>query len=238
MVVALAVCSILAAGPLATTVAAGKPLPPPADISFSGYQWAVKQSAGRVGPGPNYFSGANVRVDAAGLHLSITKSGNKWSTAEVINRASLGYGTYTWTLATPVDALDPSVVLGLFTWNDNPAYAHREVDIEFARWANAADPTNAQYTVQPYDAAGHLRRFIQPAGAGPSVHSFRWAPGSIAFESRRADGSLIDAWTYAGGDVPVPGGENARMNLWLFRGARPTDGRSVEIVISSFSYVP
>ena len=237
LVVAIAALSILTGGPLASTVAAGKPLPPPADVSFAGYQWAVKQSAGRVGPGPNYFSGANVRVDAAGLHLSITKNGNKWHAAEVINRASLGYGTYTWTLASPVNALDPSVVLGLFTWNDDPAYAHRELDIEFARWSNAADPTNAQYVVQPYDSTGHLRRFVQPAG-GPSTHSFRWSPGSVAFESRRADGSVIHAWSYAGPDVPLPGGENARMNFWLFRGARPTNGQPVEVVISSFNYTP
>jgi hypothetical protein len=64
-----------------------------------------------------------------------------------------------------VDKLDPNVVLGLFTWSDKAPSAHREIDIEFARWANAADPTNAQYVVQAYGGAGHLARFTQLATA-------------------------------------------------------------------------
>ena|SRR5436190_21080648 len=39
-------------------------------------------------------------------------------------------------------------------------------------------------------------------------------------------------------DVPQPGDENVRMNLWLFNGAAPTNHQEVEIVIKSFSFVP
>ena len=38
--------------------------------------------------------------------------------------------------------------------------------------------------------------------------------------------------------IPLEGGENARINLWLFRGSAPTDGRNVEVVLSDFSYTP
>ena len=211
---------------------------PTRTISFSGHTWTVKSSAGKVGPGPNSFSSSpdNVWVDGQGrLHLKITRTKGRWYCAEVVNTQSLGLGTYTWTLDSPVDALDPNVVLGLFTWNDDPAYHHRELDVEFARWGNAADPTNGQYVVQPYDGSGNLLRITQPLGAVPSSHGFTWGATSVRFTSSSASPS---PWIYAGADVPAPGGENARMNLWLFRGAGPVNGQPVEVVIGSFTFTP
>ena len=204
-------------------------------VQFSGYTWQVKSSSGLVGPGPNAFSDStsNVWVDGRGrLHLKLTYSKGRWRCAEVINTQSLGRGRYTFELDSPVHALDPNVVLGLFTWSDEPAYANRELDIEFSRWGNAADPTNGQFVVQPYAGAGHLRRIIQPAAAS-STHSIDWQAGSVAFASSSATPS---SWSYAGRDVPPPGSEHARMNLWLYRGAPPTDGRAVEVVVKRFSF--
>ncbi|MDQ4089270.1 MAG: hypothetical protein M3163_03045 [Actinomycetota bacterium] len=51
----------------------------------------------------------------------------------------------------PGGRLDPNVVLGLFSWSDDPAYNYREIDIEVARWGDVAGDTNAQYVVQPWD---------------------------------------------------------------------------------------
>ena len=206
-------------------------------ISFSGYTWQVKVSSGRVGPGPNVFSDSqkNVWVDTQGrLHLKITHDRGRWPCAEIVNAQSLGYGTYTFALDSPVDSLDQNVTLGLFTWSDDPAYAHRELDVEFARWGTAADPTNAQFVVQPYDAPGHLLRITQSAAAS-STASFAWRPGSVAFAASAASPS---SWTYTGADVPVPGDERARLNLWLFRGAPPANGKPVEVVVRSFSFAP
>ncbi len=206
-------------------------------IQFSGYEWAVKNHSSKVGPGPNLFSdsASNVWVDDQGrLHLKITKRRGRWYCAEVISTCTLGYGTYRFYLDSAVDALDPNVVLGLFTWSDNPTDNHRENDIEFARWADP-NALNAQYVVQPYDLPGHTFRFQQPAGA-PSTHSFQWTGGSAYFESSNASG-LIAQHTFTDG-IPQTGGENARMNLWLFRGRGPTDGRDVEVIVNRFEFVP
>lgn len=234
----VAVLAAVLAAALPMTAAAARPAPSgPTSVEFSGFEWTVKDHNRKIGPGPNFFSASNVEVDAQGrLHLRIRPSGRKWTTAEVIANASLGYGTYTWTLA-PVPNLDPNVVLGLFTWNDAPDFAHREIDIELARWGNAADPTNAQYVVQPWDADDHDERWTLGSGLGSTIHSFTWTEGRVDFVSTRADdGSVLRRWSYVGSDVPVPGGENPRMNLWLFRGAAPTDGQAVEIIIESFSH--
>jgi hypothetical protein len=233
----LGLAAVVPLGLEARSAPAAKPLPSAATIQFSGYTWDVKDSSGgRVGPGPNIFSGSNVWLDAAGrLHLRITKIRGRWTCAEVINTQSLGLGTYTWVVESPVDVLDPSVVLGLFTYSDDPAYHHRELDVEYSRWGNAADTTNGQYVVQPYDHAGNRVRMTVAAGAAPTTHGFTWGTAAIDFFSDR---SSLPTWRYAGPDVPQAGSESARINLWLFRGAAPTNGRSVELVIRSFAFTP
>ena len=50
---------------------------------------------------------------------------------------------------------------------------------------------------------------------------------------------VIAQWTFAEpGAVPQAGGENARMNLWLYRGRGPSDGRNVEVIVNGFEFVP
>jgi len=223
---------------LVAPASAARPGPSgPRVVSFAGQNWLVKDFNRKIGPGPNYFGAttSNVWTDGAGLHLKITRSGAKWYCAEVIGQFSPGYGTYSWTISGHA-ALDPSVTLGLFTWNDDAAYAHRELDFEEAKWGNASDPTNTQYVVQPYDATGHLVRRTMDT-TQTLRHTFRWAPGRVDFATY-AGANLVQSWSYVGSDVPVPGGENPRMNLWLFRGTAPASGQPVEIVISAFSWTP
>ena len=217
---------------------AGKPGYPD-KIIWSGFTWDVKTSQSAVGPGPNIFEKANVFVDTNGnLHLRIAKNASgKWSCAEIIGPTSHGYGTYAFTLASPVDALDANAVLGLFTWSDRAPYAHREIDIEFARWGNPTDPTNGQYVVQPYDRPNHLKRFIQPS-TGASLQRFTWQPNRIAWESYPATGPLIDEYTYTGTDVPKSGDERVHLNLWLFKGSAPAGSSPVEVVLTSFMFAP
>jgi hypothetical protein len=228
---------LISSAAFAAPAAAARPGPSaPRLLQFDGHTWLVKSSSRRIGPGPNLFDPNGAWVDGAGqLHLRIAKVNGKWQSAEVINQASLGRGTYSWTIQGDLNGLDRNAVLGLFTWNDDPAFHHREIDIEFARWGNAADPTNGQYVVQPYDTTGNLQRITQPAGSLTSTHAFTWGGSSLSFTSTTASPST---WTYGGADVPQPGGENARMNLWLFRGQAPTNGQPIEVVITDFTFTP
>ncbi|HSL76470.1 MAG TPA: glycoside hydrolase family 16 protein [Candidatus Limnocylindrales bacterium] len=236
-VVALAmVTAVAGSAAFAAPVSAARPGPgSPRTVVFDGYTWTVKTSTRKIGPGPNLFSPDLAWVDSSGaLHLRIAKLGGRWNVSEVINQATLGYGTYSWTVKADLDSLDPQVVLGLFTWNDDPAYNHRELDVEFARWGNAADPTNGQFVVQPYDRLGNLQRITQQRGLATTTHGFTWRPDKVDFFSSASPTS----WSYSGPDVPRPGGENARMNLWLFRGVAPSNGQPAEVVISDFTFTP
>jgi len=158
-------------------------------LAFSGYDWWVKTGPEPIGPGPNYFSDStnNVWVDALGqLHLKITNRSNQWQCAEIVSARTFGYGSYRFELASRVDNLNPMVVLGLFTWSDDMAFADREIDIECSRWGNDADPTSAQYVVQPYDLANHLVRIVLPTAQTNSTHLFTWETNRLLSKASAA----------------------------------------------------
>ena len=218
-------------------------------LSFSGYDWWVKDSPGLVGPGPNHFSEStsNVWLDASGrLHLRITNRSNQWQCAEVVTQRTFGYGSYRFELDSPVDALNPNAVLGLFTWSDNAAYAHREIDIECSRWGDSSDANNAQFVVQPWDSSGHLVRYAVPNGQDRSTHLFVWEPNQIRYQSLRgsyapspAITNRIYDWAFTDASaVPQTGDENVRINLWLVNGNPPVGNTEVEVIIRSFEFVP
>jgi len=211
-------------------------------LSFSGYQWFVKGAASPVGPGPNYFGDGpdNVWVDADGsLHLRIAQKDGRWYCAEVGSKDSFGYGTYIFHLAPGADRIDPNAVLGLFTWETIPQHNNREIDIEISRWSQP-DIDNCQFVIQPYERRENIHRFELALAGQPSTHSFEWRPQSVSFQSRLGDseGAPLDSWTYTGPDLPAPGKENARINLWLFNGAPPSDGEAVEVVVTKFLHLP
>jgi hypothetical protein len=49
-------------------------------------------------------------------------------------------------------------------------------------------------------------------------------------------GDVIHEWDYRGPDIPPPGGERMRFNLWLFRGSAPDSGQGDAVVVDSFSF--
>ena len=209
------------------------------NITFAGRSWRIKIASARTGPGPNYFSDStdNVWVDSAGrLHLRIAKTRGKWYCAEVVLNDTLGYGTYRFYLDSAVDALDPNVVLGLFTWSDDPAYHNREMDIEFSRWGNQFNQ-NAQYVVQPQVPF----RFMEPPGVPQSTHTFNWQSNKVTFESWQSQSALpgtVIAQSQVTSGIPQTGTENVRMNLWLYQGHPPTNGSPAEVVVKGFEFAP
>lgn len=215
-------------------------------LQFSGYEWKVKSSNDRVGPGPNYFSDSknNVKVDAQGrLHLQITHHDGHWYCAEVISTRSFGYGTYRFYVDTTFDSMDPRVILGLFTWSDAPEYSHREIDVELSKWGDK-DNKNGQFVVQPYTNPMNIVRFQIPPGLNGSTHSFAWKPDSTFCQSLKGINgkppgttSVIAEHTFTQG-IPKAGGENARINLWLMAGQSPANGKETEIIASKFEFVP
>ncbi|MCU0457809.1 MAG: glycoside hydrolase family 16 protein [Bacteroidales bacterium] len=206
-------------------------------ISFSGYEWVVSNSEGKkAGPGPNYFSDSeeNVWVDEKGrLHLKITFRNEKWHCARVELARHTGYGRYIFYVSTRPDSLDRQVVWGLYTYkNDN-----EEIDIEFSQWG-IENNQEAQYAIQPSHVTGNKARFRMNMEGTYSTHLFDWTRKWIDFASYHGhrkqpvnETEIIARWRYYGDDIPPDSDEKLKMNLWLFRGTPPSDGKEAEVVI-------
>lgn len=183
-----------------------------------------------MGPGPNTFSPSNVFVNSTSGDLTLLlredAATGQWGCAEVTLDHSLGYGTYSWDLqASSVAGFDENVVLGLFTYESDS----REVDIELSAWGGAFPGANADFAVQP----STVKRFTASARGAPLLRaSYMWAPGRVDFLC----GAV--AWSHTGADVPPPGGERVHMNLWLFQGRSPKNGRGAEVLLHNFSFSP
>jgi hypothetical protein len=217
------------------------PLKPEArTIRFSSQNWQVIHSEGLRGPGPNIFDARNVYLDDQGrLVMETAFRDGRWTSAHVFLSRSLGYGTYELVLAPFQKPLDVLTVFGFFTWDDNPAYANRELDIELARWGHATAP-NLNFTVQPgldFPERHHAQEFDF---TGRTVLRFDWKPDLVRFEVET--GSRRVEWvfpaegleTHAPFAVPPKGRERLGINLWLFQGRTPE--AADRIIIEEFSF--
>lgn len=212
-----------------------------ATIKFSGYTWQVVRSDEPRGPGPNVFGGGNVTLDGQGrLVLETGIADGRWTSAHVFLNKSLGYGRYELVLAPMEKPLDDLTVFGFFTWDDDPAYANREIDIEIARWALPEAP-NLNCTVQPAADRPDRSGLAEFDFSTRTTLVFVWEPGAVHFSVDSEAGSFTWSYPHAGEPGPEPfgappeGRERVGLNLWLFRGGVPESADRVAIERFSFS---
>jgi hypothetical protein len=154
-------------------------------MMFAGRVWQVRITGDCVwGAGPNHFSGDNAWIDTQGrLHLKISYVNGAWRCAEIISTESLGYGTYTFRLASDPSGLPDPIVFGAFTYSDDREYTHREIDLEFSNGAVVGAPESWQFVIQPYTEKDHRHRFSAPDNMTSSMHVFTWSEGLVSFKS-------------------------------------------------------
>jgi len=219
-------------------------------IKFSGFTWYVRETEGPEGPMNNLFGGRGTSVDLlsdGALRLSATYRNGAWYSAEVWTTKSLGYGTYTFRVRTPLAQLHPDLILGLFTYRDTLWYDNREIDIEFSAWGMDESELDGQYVIQPYDKAGHMYVFPAAAFVGPSTQQLTWLPDRVEFASwlgygekpAAGDPGLLSSWVFSDAkSVPRPNAP-IHMNLYLFDGQPPgnKEGRLV-VILDGFGFTP
>ena len=106
-------------------------------LSFSGYEWRIRDTPSDRG-GKNFYDSNNAWTDSNGaLHLRIAKDADHWTCAEVTLTRSLGYGTYSFVVRN-TSQLEPPAVFSMFTWDwGGTDQYHREMDIEISRWGDS-----------------------------------------------------------------------------------------------------
>lgn len=217
------------------------------DIQFGGYAWTVR--SGQGGPGPNAWDEKNVWLDSpTNLHLKISHRDGRWSCAEITMQKRLGFGRYDFQLTSRLDRFDDNVVLGLFNYptRDVGPDATHEIDIEFARWGAAKNPIG-NYTIWPVEKTLKQisKSFAFTQTAEETTHWFTWSSNQVHFLSLRGHQSdereVFSRWVYKPDDAarrishqPMP----LHINLWLFRGEPPKDGKEVEVIVNAFRFTP
>lgn len=222
------------------TVKGANSQPPPVEprLSFSGYEWQIRNRETDRNGTAHLFKAGNVTVDSNGfLHLTIAGSPPNWTCSEAFLTRSLGYGTYVFDVQ-DTSRFEPAAVLSLFTWTDaDPDQNHREMDINLTRWGDPARK-GAEFVVQPYYLPENIFRFTPPAGA--AEYSFHWAPGLVSFRGRLQQEGTQSAFaehSFSVG-VPAPEDEAIHLNLCTFGISKIPLQHPAEVIVERFQFLP
>jgi hypothetical protein len=219
----------------------------PVSVNFSSRTWGIKLTGSmpsdQFDPGPNFWSGdpSVVSVASDGLHLKINKINGVWQCAELYLLQSLGYGTYTVQVGSPLDHLDQNTVAApLFIY----VAPGQELDNEYSGPGGLIPSSdNAQFVAQPFTIPGNVARYVQPATAQFTTQ-MEWRADHVTFtswngwSSTPAASDVIDQFNYTGGNIPPVGQERVHINLWLLNGNAPVSGVGDEMIINSFTFQP
>jgi endo-1,3-1,4-beta-glycanase ExoK len=197
-------------------------------INWKGQDWTLW--SGKSDPGNNNWNKTGAWVDNQNrLHLTIINKNGKWYCTGLDSQYKYTYGTFTWTVASPVYTFNKNSVLGLFTYQDD----NHELDIETSKWGNDNN-NNLDYSVQPFKIKGNEHSFnVKGTNGANTTYRIEWKPTYIKFSSMQ-NGKIVNEWNYTNiaGIPKTP--ENVCMNLWL-NNKPPSDGKNVECIISDFS---
>jgi hypothetical protein len=205
---------------------------------WSGETWLVFPNSANGPDGPRTLSDSTqaVNVDSAGrLHLRITKVNGKRRGVQLEALNPLNYGTYRFVLGSPVGDLATSLVLGMFVYKASQYKYTNEIDLENSRsLIGLGYPRDAQYVVQPYYKANHIRRYAVRRKYKTVTEQFTWQPGHVSFVTRTGSGKQLGHFSFSGPDVPVPGNEHLYINLHFHGKKSFTDGRRT-MILNSFT---
>jgi len=219
-------------------------------LHWMGHDWSITNGgmAGIAKGNP-----ANVSVDQKGyLHLRIVSHGGTYTASELFSEDKMGFGTYQWQIEGPLDGMDKSTVLGLFSYGPKAGIgvdAENEIDIEFSQWNNTCQGCNADFTFYPPTGNKSLgpkedNFRISLAGGTLATARFEWTSRNIVatimsgLQPIGKTANVLQTLTFSPPDyaaripqVPLPLG----MNLWCFKTTPVSDQ---EVIVRNFQYLP
>jgi hypothetical protein len=218
-------------------------------IRWAGREWKVTEG-GMAGVAPG--NPENVSIDAQGfLHLRIEHRGEKWTAAELFTVDDLHFGTYQWVIEGNVYEMDPTTVLGLFTYgptHHSGSNAENEIDIEFSQWNKTCHGCNADFTVYP-STGNHKPNGVSAwednfhvAGENLTTARMEWYSDRIVFTLMKgvhpigSTADVIKTETYTSTPINIPqAAAPVGINLWCFK---QTPSADQSVTVRDFRFVP
>jgi len=188
-------------------------------IHWKGIDWGV--DSGKTPHGIGEWNNKGAWLDDQNrMHLTITKNKGKWYCTQIYSKNAFRYGTFTWTVDSPIFTFDKNSVVGLYTWAD----VNQELDIETTK-------NTLHYTVHCPSKDG--------VDSYPSIngketkHRIDWKPNYVRFTSWKADGTVLADYNCTDVSKIPKEPEQIWMDLWLEDS--PSDGQNIELIISDFN---
>jgi hypothetical protein len=133
-------------------------------------------------------------------------------------------------------------VFGIFSYSG--VDKHDEIDIEFSKWGQDHH-TNLQYSVWPKEGV-EINKWSSATTfdleGSYTTHRIKRSASSIQFQNlhgfRNDDQYAIFQATCKRKKIISSASMPLFINLWLFNGKIPSDGKEVEIIIHDFSFTP
>jgi hypothetical protein len=167
-----------------------------------------------------------------------------------------GFGKYLVAATTQgsFNTLANNCCFGAFTYrfdsDGSQTNAHHELDmIEVSRWGNGGDPTNAQFTLQPWEPSGNVHRITLkdngqitlvmdwPSAASPATFAVYY--GIFDINSLPAQPDIT--WTTSPGQnqfIPTDACQTFHLNLWRQPPSVVTPNGNQEVIVKNFRFIP
>jgi|SRR5665647_336420 len=198
-------------------------------LKWKGQNWYLTDN--RSGPNNNYWNNTGAWIDNQNrLHLTIVEDEGIWKCTMLRSQHRYLYGTFTWTVASPVYSFDKNSVVGLYTYLDD----YNELDIETSRWGQTREK-KLWYSVQPYEIEGNNQGYQVPSSitGTNTIYRIEWKPTYVRFTSMQENEEIIADFNYTNVSGIPQEPEEISMNLWLI--APPSNEKNIELVISDFT---
>jgi endo-1,3-1,4-beta-glycanase ExoK len=198
-------------------------------IKWKGQNWSL--STGQSNPCNNYWNNSGAWIDNQNrMHLTIVKDKGTWKSTMLNSQYAYRYGTFTWTVASPVYTFDKNSVVGLCTYLDD----YHELDIETTRWGETRG-NQRWYSIQPAKIKGNSKGYLIPSSikGTNTIYRIDWKPSYVRFTSMQANGRVIADYNYTNVSGIPQQPESVIMNFWLM--APPSNGKNIELIISDFT---
>lgn len=200
-------------------------------IMWKGEEWNIRSDS-------NFNSSTNnVWIDQDGnLHTTVKNVGGRWSGTELDSTTKYQFGTFKWTVSSPLLSIDKNAASSMYLYIDD----YHRINIEATGWGDSSS-NKLWYEVQPTSISDNSYNAITSTSSYTKATnitcSFDWEPNYIHFNSKLSNGTTIADWNYTNiSGIPLQAG-NVIMSTWLFN-EPPIDGKDIEVVYKDFSYTP
>jgi hypothetical protein len=167
--------------------------------------------------------------------MTLSNVGGKWYNTKIESLDKYQFGTYRWTVSSPLLNIDKNAVASMYLYIDDSD----GINIDVTGWGDDNSSEKLWFEVQPAASSNNsFGAFTSPYATAENVtYSFTREPSYIQFNAKLSDGTTIADWKYTNtSGMPQEAG-NIIMETWLSNEST-SNGKDLEVVYSDFNFTP